>query len=354
MNKEGVRVSNKLGICVFANNSGLGNQTRRLTYMLKPDRILAIDSSSFSKNKEQHFDWYDNFTGYKVQGFPTNHEYRDFMKGLTHIIVCENPLNYQMLSMAKQAGIKVYIMSNYEFCDHLDKQIELPHKFLMPSYWMVQEMKDKFSDDRIVYLPPPIDPNEFKEAREENFRRKPEAPNFLHIVGTLAVNDRNGTLDLIDSLARTANNFTLTIKSQHELPENYIVNDSRVRYQIGNEKETQNLYKGYEALILPRRYGGLSLTTNEALMSGLPVLMTDISPNNELLPQDWLFKAYKKGSFFTRTTIDIHGTEPKDLAYKIDWLVKQDFDKLKIEAFDLGYNNFAESVLKDKYLDLLV
>jgi DNA polymerase I-like protein with 3'-5' exonuclease and polymerase domains len=32
---------------------------------------------------------------------------------------------------------------------------------------------------------------------------------------------------------------------------------------------------------------------NEALLSGLPVIMTDVSPNNTILPPEWLVEATK-------------------------------------------------------------
>jgi len=105
-----------------------------------------------------------------------------------------------------------------------------------------------------------------------------------------------------------------------------------------------DLYKDFDALILPRKYGGLCLPVNEALMSGLPVIMTDISPNNKLLPKEWLVKSRKTGEFMTRTMIDIYSSDIKELGEKIDWIVKQDVDKIKIQAFELGYNNFSNSV----------
>ena len=349
-------VNMKLGIFVFANDSGLGAQTRRLTYMLKPDRILAIDSSSFSKNKEQHFDWYNGFDGYKVQGFPTDREVRVFLKNLTHVLVCENPLNHSLMRIANNMGVKVFIQSNWEFCDHLNRpHLEHPYKFLMPSYWKVKEMKDLFGVKNVVYLPPPINPNEFKNARERNFERKNNAistPKFLHIVGTLAANDRNGTLDLLDAMRFSKERFELTIRSQRELPQEYMIDDPRVKYDIGNIKDAQDMYYDFDALILPRRYGGLSLTTCESLMSGLPVFMTDISPNNELLPKEWLVKSAKKGEFITRTMISIYGPVIKKLAEKLDWICNQDLDKMKIEAFSIGYDSFSESVLKPKYEEL--
>ncbi len=342
----------KLGIVCFANDGGLGAQTRRLTYMLKPDRILVVDSSGFSKNRHQNWQWYSGFAGYKVDGFPSDFEVRKFLAGLTDVIVCENPLNFHLFAYAEKLGIRVYCQSNYEFCDNLDKpHLPLPYMFLMPSYWMVDEMKQKFGDSRVMYLPPPIDMNEFREAREANFARRGKL-KLLHIVGTLAAHDRNGTLDLLDALRYTDSDFELVIRSQHELPAEYLVTDHRITYRIGNEIENSALYKDFDALILPRRYGGLSLTTNEALSSGLPVLMPDISPNNKLLPKEWLYEARKHTDFMARTKIDVYKTEPKKIAEKIDWLLSQDLGELKPKAFEIAYDNFSDTILRDKYINL--
>lgn len=332
----------------MSNNSGIGNQTRRLCQMLKPFRIMAIDSTNFSKNKEQHWNWYDGFTGYKINGFPSNHEVDAFLKGLTHVLCVENPFSFYLLKRAKMLGIKVYIQTNYEFCDHLCNNIELPTKFLMPSYWMLQEMKARFGPERVEYLPPPLDPAEFKHAREVNFLHAGPR-QFLHIVGTLAVHDRNGTLDLLHALQYSRGKFTLTIRSQHPLPAEYSVDDYRVRYVIEDAQEPAQMYEGYDALIMPRRYGGLTLSMNEALMSGLPVIMTDISPNNMILPKDWLVEAGRTGSFMARTSIDIYASNLRKLGEKIDWLVNQDLDRMKTNAFNLAHKTFAPSSLKVAY-----
>ena len=47
-----------VGLIAFANNSGLGIQTKRLYDMLKPDKVMIVDSRGFSKNKELHLEWY--------------------------------------------------------------------------------------------------------------------------------------------------------------------------------------------------------------------------------------------------------------------------------------------------------
>jgi len=112
------------------------------------------------------------------------------------------------------------------------------------------------------------------------------------------------------------------------------------------------MYRDFDAMILPRRYGGLSLTTNEALISGLPVIMSNTSPNNQLLPENWLVDGEVSGQFMTRAIIDIFKTDSLKLGQKLDWLTLQDFDKMKIKAFEIGYDNFSETVLKPQYENL--
>lgn len=345
----------KLGIVCFANDGGLGAQTRRLTYMLKPFRILVIDSSKFSKNKKQNWHWYDQFQGYKVDGFPTNFEINKFLKDLTHVLVCENPLNFYLFSQARALGIKTYCQSNYEFCDNLNNAtLPLPDKFLMPSYWKVKEMEERFGRDRVMHLPPPLDMNEFKEARDINWNRTGKL-KLLHIVGTLASHDRNGTLSLLDSLKYTDSDFELIVKSQHDLPDNYKIADHRVKYVIENEPNNANLYKDFDAVILPRRYGGLSLVTNEALASGLPVIMPDISPNNSVLPKSWLIPAKSIDSFMARVKIYVHSVDSKMLAEKIDTLAhmsEKELADMKIQAFEIAHTNFSDTNLSPIYENL--
>lgn len=337
----------------MSNNSGIGNQTKRLCQMLKPFRILAIDSTGFSKNKKQNWGWYEGFNGYKINGFPSNNEVDVFLKDLTHVLCVENPFSFYMLRKAKQMGIKLYIQSNYEFCDHLNNNVTLPEKFLMPSYWMVDEMKARFGDHMVEYLPPPLDPNEFKEAREINFLHSGPR-KLLHVVGTLAVHDRNGTLDVLHALKHSRANYTLEIRSQHPLPDEYMVDDYRLRYIIDDMSNPADLYKGYDGMILPRRYGGLSLTMNEALMSGLPVIMLDISPNNRILPKEWLVPAYKAGQFMARTAIDVYNADILELGSKIDWIANTDCEHIKTDAFDIAYTNFSPSQLQEAYNGLWI
>jgi len=340
-----------VGLFVMSNNSGIGIQSKRLCYLFKPDRILAIDSTPFAKNKKQHWEWYDNFKGYKVQGFPKNNEIDVFLKGLTKVFCIENPFNFHLLDECKKKGIKLYIQSNWEFSDHLNRDLTLPTKFLMPSYWKVEEMKARFGDDKVMYLPPPIDPQEFAKARNINLVKSGKR-KFLHIVGTLATYDRNGTLSLLDAVKKSKGDYTMVIRSQAELPQGYQISDARVEYVVDDTDDLTKMYEGYDAMIIPRRYGGLCLPMIEALISGLPVIMPDISPNNQILPKKWLVPAKITGLFQARTPIDVYSVDIDKLAEKLDEMSEINCEKEKTEAFDIGYNNYSETVLLPKYQKL--
>ena len=94
---------------------------------------------------------------------------------------------------------------------------------------------------------------------------------------------------------------------------------------------------------------------NEALISGMPVFMTDLSPNNQVLPKEWLVGATKITEFRAKSTIDVYGADPVELAKLIDNYVgmnKKLKQQVKRDALEIGIGSFSVDVLKDKYLEL--
>lgn len=340
----------KLGIIARQDASGLGNQSRNLTYMLKPDRLLVIDSTPFNGHA-QHPEWYDGYTGIVSKGFPDNITVRRFLSGLTHVLTAETFYSYEMIKLANASGIKTFNQYNYEFLDNLRMNLPVPYKWLAPSHWKLKEMQSRF--DNVVYLPPPIFMNDFKIARDINLKRSGYR-RFVHIVGKQASHDRNGTEDILNALHKCQANFELVIHSQYPL--NYQIDDRRVIFDIGNKTEPQELYNDYDAMILPRRYGGNCLPLHEALASALPVIMTDIEPNNNVLPVGWLVKSHIKSTFQARVPIDVYATDADDLARIIDSLATMSDEALqenKLRAFDLAYEHYSTDSLIDRYKEVL-
>jgi glycosyltransferase involved in cell wall biosynthesis len=338
------------GIIARCDNTGLGNQTRDLVRMLNPDRILLINSAKFNNNK-QYPEWYDGYNVTMTNGFPTKQEVAIFMDGLNSVLTCETFYHPHFINLAQRRKVKTLMQYNYEFLDHLNKpDMPLPTYMISPSYWKVDETIAKFGNDtKVVHIPPPIHLDDFKSVRENNMSK--DHKRLLHIGGKAASQDRNGTQTVIDMLRYSKADYELVIRSQSELNINY--KDSRLTVEIGNIDSRSEMYDGFDAMIMPRRYAGLCLPMNEALVSGLPVFMTDISPNNQILPSDWLVSSSKVSTLMTRVKLDVYEADVKELGKKIDRYINSEKKLQKEKAATIGFENFDPSILRDQYLQIL-
>lgn len=315
----------RLGLIVRNDHSGLGYQTRALEHLLKPDRIIVIGKDEI----------------------PSFLEYHDFLKDIDVMLTCETPYTYEAWNWAKIAGVKTFCQPNWELFDGL-VQPNMPHpdQYLMPSYWHLEDMQKLFPNT--IYLPPPT--LDLPKARKTNLSRTGKR-RFVHIVGTPAIYDRNGWSQIMDCLSQTKSDFELVVYAQQEITG---IRDPRVTYNIFDVESQEDLYTDFDALIMPRRYGGLCLPMNEALMAGLPVIMSDISPNNKILPKKWLLPAQVTAQFEGRSVIDVYSVS--ELAEKIDWLCSLPDYKLRSEkqqAYKIAQANYSEKALLPKYKSIL-
>lgn len=317
----------KLGLIVRTDHTGLGYQSRALEKMLSPVKTLEVVNG---------------------EDIPSFAQYSAFLEGLDTMITCETPYTYEAWNWARLMGVKTYCQPNWELFDGL-VQPNMPHpdQYLMPSYWMLDEMKTLFSNT--IYLPPPTIELDFLPARIINLKRTGKR-RFVHIIGHNAVYDRNGWAAIMDALPKVKSDFELVVYSQQDMTG---YSDPRIKYHVFDVEDQIELYTDFDALILPRRYGGLCLPMNEALLSGLPVIMTDIEPNKQILPHNWLLPSYKSASFEGRATIDVYS--PEFLAEKIDWLCSLpdlELRNIKQQAYKIGRTNYSDIILRPKYQDL--
>lgn len=341
----------KLGMIVRMDNSGLGNQTRELVSMLNPDKLLIIDSTPFNRS-EQHPEWYEKYDTITNSGFLSDQTVINFLDGIDTIFSCEIFYSDNLVSLARDRGVKTILQYNYEFIDYFNNPTyPLPDYLLAPSVWNIDEIKNNFGHKtKLIYLPPTMDHKQFKENLKINSSKIHK--RVLHVAGQPAYLDRNGTELVIEMLKYSKADYQLVIKSQ--APLNIPCEDPRVIFEVDNVKNRLDLYKEFDAMILPRRYGGLCLPMNEALFSGLPVFMTDISPNNQLLPKEWLAFAPRTSQFYAKAYVQYYKVDAEDLAKKIDdYINSQDKIEMKRFASKIAYNNFSIEVLKDKYLSII-
>lgn len=340
----------KLGIIARCDDTGLGNQTRELVNMLNPSKVMLIDSSPFNFNK-QNKEWYTKYNCQHVSGFPKEEDIRLFLKNIDTVLSCETFYNTSFVGLANRKNVKTILQYNYEFLDYFQlPDHTLPDVLLAPSLWGFEAVMEAFGDrTTLINLPPPIEHRAFDKALKAN--KKQNYNRILHIGGKAAHLDRNGTNTIIEMLKYSKADYEIVIRSQSEL--DIKVKDSRLTIDINNVKNKEDMYVGFDALVLPRRYAGLCLPMNEALLSGMPVFMTDISPNNQVLPKEWLVESTKINQFKARTKIDVYEADPLKLAKLIDNYIVSDKTDYKNKAFEIGYNNFSADVLKDRYLNIL-
>jgi len=343
--------SMKLGLIVRADNTGLGNQTYELTQMLNPYKIMIIDFTHYNGNS-QHFEWYAERDYVISRGVPTDEEMNNFLEDIDVLLSCETFYNKDTPSLARKKGVKTYLQYNYELFGNLKRGgMPLADVLISPSPWMINKINKKFGHfAKVLYMPPPTRPELFERALEIN--KSKDHRRMLHIAGKAAANDRNGTNSVIEMMKYSKADFELVIKSQTPIDTKGF--DSRITVEIDNVKHRQDMYSGFDGMILPRRYAGLCLPMNEALLSGLPVFMTDISPNNIILPKEWLTVSEELGVMRLAAPVIYYDVDAKKLAEKIDRYVNtNDKSYMKEQAFDIGYSSFAPNKLKHKYLEIL-
>lgn len=309
-----------VGIIARADRTGLGNQTRNLVRMLNPEKVLVIDSTPFNGN-EQDFTFFKDKNASLVTGFPNNAQVLEFLRGLDVVISCETFYNNDFTTLAKLAGVKTILQPNWEFFDwnRPDYNYPLPDALFVPSPWHLDDF-NKFKTD-VWYLPPPVFLEDFQRAQTKQLKDFSK-PRLLHNAGKVAHLDRNGTQSLLAAIKHVKGNFELVVKVQNKNGFEFTSDDPRVTFDYSDVKRESDMYVGFDAMVLPRRYAGLCLPMLEALASGLPVIMTDISPNKEQLPKEWLAKATKTDSFMARTEIDVYTVDQKDLVKRIEWMLK--------------------------------
>lgn len=320
----------RIGLIARADNSGLGMQTWEFYNHMKPSKTLVIDMSDHNGNR-QYPERYGSEAVW-CRGLPNTGTIDEFLQDLDVVFVAEAPYNYYLYHRAKELGVKTAVQYNYEFLDWLSPayaHFPTPDMLIAPSQWHYAEA-DQWARERgikHVYLHCPVNRIKLPFQQRDSFK------TFLHVAGRAAAHDRNGTMTVIEAAKYCKTNAQILIHFQgqqgigHQVTHTLNEYENLVRQHnakgniIVRHQEFDNyedIYQGGDVLLLPRRYGGNCLPLNEAISTGMPVIMPNISPNNHFLDATWLVPAEKISQFEPRTVIDIYGVAPKRLADKID------------------------------------
>jgi glycosyltransferase involved in cell wall biosynthesis len=333
----------RIGLIARPDSRGLGIQTKAFHDQMHPVKTLVIDPPS-QQPLPIRKDWYPD--AHWVHGLPGAPDLDKFLQDLDAVYTAETGYGDLLWEMAQRRGIKTVLHANYEFLNRKDT----PTVWAAPSMWHI----DKWPSGTI-YLPVPIEIDRFNEPEKPSTARR-----FLHIVGRPTMDrkhdlNRNGTVDVFESLRHVNADIEITFRCQQPgyveslAAQAHIPNNVAVRIQSGDKRNYWDNYTGFDCLILPRRFGGLCLPVNEALGAGMPVIMTDISPNNCWLPREWLAASGFAGDFTAKQRITCYKADPRALATIITNMTDPGFYKAATGKANRLRDKLSWKTLKPRY-----
>lgn len=339
-------------------NSGLGQQTLEFYLAMKPAKTVVFDISVLERKPERVMKQYperytDSPVGdvFIIQGLPNEYDIRRFLTGLDVVFIAESAYNMEFYRIAREMGVKTAVQYNYEFFDWHNGSIwanNMPDMFISPSTWHYDDVDAVCKQKGVhhVYLHCPVN-------RDKITRRNIDtAVKFVHIAGRPADHDRNGTNTFLEAIKMSNGDLKGIVYTQdRELTDRIKREHPDVEVKI-NVKDYTEIYKKGSVLVLPRRYGGNCLPMNEALAAGMPVIMSKLSPQIDLLPDRWLLSAKKTDiDFAPRFKVDVYECEPVDCLFRMRWFKSLSNADMK-EQSDIAHE-IAQSIswaeMKPKY-----
>jgi glycosyltransferase involved in cell wall biosynthesis len=347
----------RTALLVRSDNRGLGRQTFDYWKHLQPAKTLHIRMASSVGSwtpYQEHPEWYPgvrsaDFNGHS--GTVDEDAYRWLLTDTDVLLTAETAYDHRAWGWAREMGVRTVLVGNPEFLGPDKVGTGGPDQIVLPSPWRVGTIPGA------AHLPQPVDRDVFA------FSPRPlnDPPRFLHVVGNRATRDRAGTDIVLDCLRFLRHRVNLTIRCQGPLsaPQELLLRGLR-RHQIPNVmradiEDPRELYEGFDVLLAPRRYGGLSLPLNEAASCGLAILAGDREPESSILPPEALMPVVNgRETSFQGGMFRLEDVRPQDLAAGIDWLVE---DPGAVARLSEASNRYAESiawpVLLPRWLDLL-
>lgn len=315
----------KLGIIARCDRSGLGVQSLEHVRHLNPDKVLAVKIGAY----EQFPEWYPEAV--VVQDTPSVEVIKEFLAGLDICLTFETAYNRNLYGIAKSMGVKTICQCNYEWLEYSEGLPDLYQCVSTWNYFRIEGNK--------ILLPCPVSRDAIK------FRLRRKADTFLHIAGHKdTAYGRNGTEELLRAIPLVKADVKFIIYSQSNFN---IPVDSRIDYRQGDFGDYSSLYDEGDVLIYPRRYGGQSLQLNEALSSGMPVLMTGCKPQNEFLPVEWLIEPLESKKIRIKQPFDMYVCSPEAVAGKIDYFAGTYIEEESRKADSIANLISWETLLKE-------
>lgn len=303
----------KIGLIARADRTGLAVQTWEFYKNMNPYKTLVINPTWIGHGQSVDPTMYDDYIVMDSKPYPETAMVVDgivdhFLDELDVVFTCETPYNYWIYERARQRGVKTFCQFNFEFLDGPGFHLPGPDVYVGASMWRWDDVP--YANK--VYLPVPVN----REVLP--YQRKEQLSAILHTAGIPAIHDRNGTELLVRAMTLLPPEVDVQLHLRAHQPLPYCRSLPKIVTSYNVVDRYYDLYEGEEDVyIMPRKYGGLCLPLNEASSCGMPVIMTDVSPQNEFLPPEALLSAREVTEFMAKTMIKVYQTTAEEIADKI-------------------------------------
>lgn len=306
--------------------SGLANLTEEVFRHLKPERTLLLNMEGRGRG-DCNPSLYDLHGVSDQQVYPATFNGElprraiDWLcaEGIDTLFSAETFYSDEaVLTVAHQHGIRTVCYAMPELTPwatsaYPDRRPR-PRMFHLPTSWRAETLPDA------EVLPFPVARDRFP------FRLRERCDHFVHVTGK-AMQDRNGTMLVLAALPHVTRPCRLTIRTEKPLQ----IPPTKVDVTI-LDKPARDYWGGYpedaDVLLLPRRYGGLSLPIQEVASLGMPAVILASDPYSHVgsgttsLPSKFSHSVPMKGApHVSASSVPIYDAEPKAIAAAMDYLV---------------------------------
>lgn len=336
-----------------ADQGGLAALTLEFFRHMRPAKTLVIDLGAAGRGASR-LDRYNDGSAVQV-----NYGYNDdispdlvkrFCEDIDVVYCAETSYRDDVFDIMRAQGVCTVLHAMTEL---YRKDMAPPDALWVPTDWEIGRMP---AGAEVVPVPVALD--RFPTVHVRDYSK----PVTFLFPGAPAFHDRNGLQVVIDALAHVhqpcrviltnveSYSRDLTMATIHNVHGTQVTLERR-------EWEAENYWEHYtsdvDALLLPRRYGGLSLPMNEAAAAGLPIVTLDLPPQNE-----WILSATRAPAKPYRTvpmvngTFDVYTADPDGIGAAMDVLADPEMyrncaEESRWHAEDVSWDAL-ESVYSDR------
>lgn len=294
-----------LGMVVRCDNGGLGTMTWEAWRHLRPTRTLVVRTTGPACGTPTP-GRYDVGAVRYTPTHPTVADARWLCEGVDIIYGAETWYRSLVTQVARRQRVRTAL-------------------HVMPEYWMPDIHADLLLAPTPWQAPPDAQLLPVPVARDRLTRRRIDGVDTIYHVASPA-QDRNGTQLLLAALEELRRPCRVLIRqpgrhrsdSRHE-----IIGKAHVEWLPHHNGPYWEAWPEHaQALVMPRRFAGLSLPMQEAAALGLPVITLDRAPESDWFPGKARVKAAAAGRVVTwrACRVDLWDAAPGALAETIDEL----------------------------------